>query len=237
MAEVFKKFIRIADHRICVRHLYTNFQDRGHKGKALKDKLWEATVACIETKYLAAMEELKKIDEAAYNYLDIVDQCMWSRAYFIFKPRTNLLVNNLSESFNSYIIDVRDKPLVAMMEIIRRKLMKRFQLKREGMMKYEGPICPRIQQKLEKNKEMSCECETQYAGNGYYEVGYKGKRYVVSLEEMSCGCRMWDLTGIPCPHAISAIVEAEKNPLDFVDACYSKEKYMKAYNPIIYPVP
>ena len=41
-----------------------------------------------------------------------------------------------------------------------------------------------------KNKEMSYECETQYAGNGYYEVGCKGKRYVVSLEEMSCGCRM-----------------------------------------------
>ncbi|GMY29119.1 Transposase, MuDR, plant [Fagus crenata] len=185
LAEVFKKFIPTADHRICVRHLYANFRDRGHRWKALKDKLWETVVACTKTEYLAAMEELKKIDEAAYNYLDTMDQCMWSRAYFVSMPRIDLLVNNLSESFNSYIMDARDKPLVAMIEIIRRKLMKRFQLKREGMMKYEGPICPRIQQKLEKNKEMSCECETQYASNGYYEVGYKGKRYVVSLEEMS----------------------------------------------------
>uniref|UniRef100_A0A2N9EIL4 Transposase MuDR plant domain-containing protein n=1 Tax=Fagus sylvatica TaxID=28930 RepID=A0A2N9EIL4_FAGSY len=84
--------------------------------------LWEAAVACTETEYLAAMEELKKIDEAAYNYLDTVDQCMWSRAYFISKPRTDLLVNNLSKSFNSYIMDARDKPLVAMMEIIQEEI-------------------------------------------------------------------------------------------------------------------
>jgi hypothetical protein len=29
----------------------------------------------------------------------------------------------------------------------------------------------------------------------------------------------------------------KKNLEDFVNACYSKEKYVKAYNPIIYPVP
>ncbi|GMY19315.1 hypothetical protein FCV25MIE_14554 [Fagus crenata] len=74
LAEVFKKIIPTADHRICVRHLYANFRDRGHRGKALKDKLWEAAAACTEIEYLAAMEELKKIDEAAYNYLNTVDQ-------------------------------------------------------------------------------------------------------------------------------------------------------------------
>ncbi|GMY29893.1 hypothetical protein FCV25MIE_25135 [Fagus crenata] len=81
LAEVFKKFIPTADHRICVRHLYANFRDRGHRGKALKDKLWEAAAACTETEYLAAMEELKKIDEAAYNYLDTVDQSMCKEKY------------------------------------------------------------------------------------------------------------------------------------------------------------
>jgi hypothetical protein len=84
---------------------------------------------------------------------------------------------------------------------------------------------------------MSCECETQYAGNGYYEVGYKGKRYVVSLKEMSCGCRMWDLTRIPYPHAISAIVEAEKKIQKILLMHVTVKKLMKAYNPIIYPMP
>uniref|UniRef100_A0A2N9I4F7 MULE transposase domain-containing protein n=1 Tax=Fagus sylvatica TaxID=28930 RepID=A0A2N9I4F7_FAGSY len=51
-------------------------RQKGHRKKALKEKLWEAAATCTETEYLAAMEELKKIDEAVYNYLDTVDQYM-----------------------------------------------------------------------------------------------------------------------------------------------------------------
>jgi len=29
-----------AKHQICCRHLYVNYRDVGHRGLALKDKLW-----------------------------------------------------------------------------------------------------------------------------------------------------------------------------------------------------
>ena len=78
------------------------------------------------------MDELKKLCPKAYEYLDNVDPSMWSRSYFTDHSKSDLLVNNLSESFNSYILDARDKPIVTMIEKIRRKLMRRFQLKRKG---------------------------------------------------------------------------------------------------------
>jgi hypothetical protein len=34
----------MADHLICVRHLYANFIDERHRGVAMKDKLW-ATIS------------------------------------------------------------------------------------------------------------------------------------------------------------------------------------------------
>jgi hypothetical protein len=37
-----------ADHRVCVRHLWANFRDEGHRGVALKDMLW--VVACAYMK-------------------------------------------------------------------------------------------------------------------------------------------------------------------------------------------
>jgi hypothetical protein len=37
------------------------------------------------------------------------------------------------------------------------------------------------------------------------------------------------LVGIPCRHAVAAICLSGKNPIDFVDDCYSKEKYAKCY--------
>ena len=43
-------------------------------------------------------------------------------------------------------------------------------------------------------------------------------------------------TGIPCFHAISAIWAATKDPMDFIDGCYSVETYMACYNPCIFPI-
>ena len=61
------------DRRFCVRHLYANYRDSGHRGLALKDKLWAAASAYTETDFFKEMDELKNISEYAYNYLMNVD--------------------------------------------------------------------------------------------------------------------------------------------------------------------
>ncbi|XP_020258798.1 uncharacterized protein LOC109835224 [Asparagus officinalis] len=48
--------------------------------------------------------------------------------------------------------------------------------------------------------------------------------------------RVWDLTGIPCPHAISAILFMRKNPEDFVAHWYKSEAYTNAYESLLNPV-
>jgi SWIM zinc finger len=45
----------------------------------------------------------------------------------------------------------------------------------------------------------------------------------------SCGCKQWDLTGIPCYHACASILYHRHNPEDYVDECYSKEAYLRVY--------
>ena len=39
-----------------------------------------------------------------------------------------------------------------------------------------------------------------------------------------------------CGYAVCAIFSINKSPEDFVDNYYSKESYMKAYEPIRYPI-
>lgn len=48
------------------------------------------------------------------------------------------MVNNMSESFNAYLLEAQDKPIITMIEIIRRKLMRRYQLKRDGVQKMKA---------------------------------------------------------------------------------------------------
>ena len=58
-------------------------------------------------------------------------------------------MNNLSESFNSMILEARDNPIIAMLEWIRVRLMFIMYSKRIGIEKFTSDICPNIVQKLE----------------------------------------------------------------------------------------
>ena len=61
------------------------------------------------------------------------------------------------------------------------------------------------------------------------------RQYTVDLGIRQCDCRRWELTGIPCSHAISCL-RIERIPSEsMVHECYSTSTYLKAYGPKIYP--
>jgi hypothetical protein len=227
----------MSDHRTCVQHLYDNFRNDGNRGVLLKDKLWKIAAAYTEAECLTHMEELKQMNQKAYDYLAKVDPRTWCRAYFHTYSKCDLLVNNLCESWNAYILKFRDKPILHMFEGIRKKLMRRYQVKKEGIKAMKGKFGPRIVEKIEAEGDKAAYCTSTYAGNGLFEVDCKGKSFVVDLGKKTCSCRKWEMVGIPCAHAFSAILYDGGNPEDYVDHYYSKEMYLKAYEPIVCPVP
>ncbi|XP_034229448.1 uncharacterized protein LOC117638427 [Prunus dulcis] len=140
-----------AQHRWCVRHMYGNFKDK-FKGEGLKDLLWSATRATNRYEFQVEMNKLKDMNGAAYDWLMSKDLDKWARHRFSTAPKCDMLLNNLCETFNSYILIAPDKTILTMLEMIRCNIMKRFQMKRETMSKHEGVICPKIQKMLEKIK-------------------------------------------------------------------------------------
>jgi hypothetical protein len=46
--------------------------------------------------------------------------------------------------------------------------------------------------------------------------------YAMHLWNKTCDCRRWDMTGIPCSHAISAIYKSKQQPEDFVSVFFKK---------------
>ncbi|KAL7257647.1 hypothetical protein ACSBR1_003874 [Camellia fascicularis] len=70
-----------------------------------------------------------------------------------------------------------------------------------------------------------------------FEVGgIFGDQYVVDLDAKTCSCRRWDLTRIPCAHAVAVIWNCNKEPEAFADHWCRKDTYLRAYNHIIYPM-
>ena len=58
----------------------------------------------------------------------------------------------------------------------------------------------------------------------------------MDIKKKTCTCREWDLTGIPCQHAICAIYASQSEPEKFVDEWYLEDRYLKAYNNMLKPM-
>jgi hypothetical protein len=119
--------------------------------------------------------------------------------------KTDLVINNLSEVFNRYILDVRNKPIITMLVGIYDKQMARYDAQREGANKYGWEITPYYAEKLEMMKTYSRKCSAMRADVGLWQVKSGEKTYEVNLDRRTCSCRKWDLSGLPCNHVVSAI--------------------------------
>ncbi|KAK8672269.1 hypothetical protein V6N13_110642 [Hibiscus sabdariffa] len=216
------------EKRNCVRHLYSNSKnDGGYKGKALKDALWKAVRTTTVRDYEKAMAEMRGILEGAHNWLQSKDPITWSKSHFSTHSKCDILLNNCSECFNKMIIDARDKPILTMMEIIRTKMMQRILKKVEAAQKYTRLLCPKIQKKVDTLIEQAAR----------YEVAFgPSDQHVVDLEARVCSCRKWDLTGITCAHAISAMLSIQHSPENYVDSCYHRTTQINLYSNYIFPI-
>jgi hypothetical protein len=67
--------------------------------------------------------------------------------------------------------------------------------------------------------------------------GGSGYKCVVNLQERTCSCIKWDVTGIACKHAI-VFITSLREPLEkYVDMHYSVEKFKAAYEALIPAMP
>ncbi|XP_073353827.1 uncharacterized protein [Aegilops tauschii subsp. strangulata] len=151
--------------------------------------------------------------------------------------KTDLVVNNISEVFNRMILDIRGKPIKTMVEGARSKLMVKFNEKRSGGQSARWTITPTYTEMLEESKEWARNCNALMAGPDLYQVNSGEKSYAVDLKKWTCGCRKWDMRGVPCNHAVSAIYKSKQQPEDFVHQFFKKPMYLETYKPMTYPVP
>lgn len=119
-----EKFEQI-EHRICLRHFYANFKKIFGGGAAIRDLLMAAVKATDFQAWKKKMTELEQLDKKELTWLMGVPTKLWYKHYFRFYPKCAFLMNCLSESFNSTILQVRDKPMLTMCEWIRNYLMNR----------------------------------------------------------------------------------------------------------------
>ncbi|XP_073304581.1 uncharacterized protein [Primulina huaijiensis] len=201
-----------AEHRFCVRHLHRNMKCAGFKSLAVKITFWAAAKATRIEEFRVQMNEMKVIDENAYEWLAKKQENQWSRAYCSTSPKSDILLNNMCDTFNSIILDVREKPVIDMFETLQNLLMARFQVNREKVKKWKGP---NIKDVLAKIYMEAVRYFPMKSDEMHYQISRSDEmrdQHSVDLSIRSCSCRRYDLTGIPCKHAVCAIWCKKQDP-------------------------
>lgn len=134
--------------------MYANFKKK-FKGVAYRKLFWRAAKATTMQRFEGIMKEIRMIDIQAYDHLMERDPKSWSRAFFVLDRSCDAIENGICESFNAAIVHARKKPIITMLEEIRRFVMDRMYCKRLKGQKWNLAICPSIRRKIvDKRKHL-----------------------------------------------------------------------------------
>ncbi|BAT92344.1 hypothetical protein VIGAN_07104200 [Vigna angularis var. angularis] len=101
------------------------------------------------------MLNIRAVNEEAYKYLIAIPPRYWSRSRFRTQAMCDTLDNNISEGFNSVLVQSRAKPIITMLDDIRLYLMKRWVMNRTKVASMDFDVCPKINKRLMKECNLS----------------------------------------------------------------------------------
>ncbi|XP_014522359.1 uncharacterized protein LOC106778870 [Vigna radiata var. radiata] len=160
-------------------------------------------------------------DEEAYKYLIGIPPRYWSRSRFTGRAVCDTLTNNMSEGFNSVIVEARGKPIITMLEEIRVFLMKRWATNRIKTCNMDFDICPNIRKRLTKESNLSKNLIPSWSAEKIFEVRHYAQitnKFAVNLDNQdSMKFLNLDLE-------------------NYVPIWFRRSTYEEAYASIIFPV-
>ncbi|KAG5591327.1 hypothetical protein H5410_041841 [Solanum commersonii] len=127
LIEAFNEVLPSASRRFCLRHLHNNFTRAGFSGSLLKCALWAAASATTVKFFNARINDIVKLDAEVIVWLKEKEPIEWSKSHFSPNTKCDILLNNMCESFNSMILDARDKLIITLLEKLSYLLMARLQ--------------------------------------------------------------------------------------------------------------
>ncbi|TXG62753.1 hypothetical protein EZV62_009747 [Acer yangbiense] len=183
--------------------------DRQKGGLAAISKEWPEASNRVANRgcFDEAMAAIRSENAKAADWMMSEPVERWARHGFDPRIKSDHITNNMSECFNSWIKDERDKPVLQLLEHFRRRIMVRFCEKWEEVEKFKDSITPYAKEMLDTNEKEARKLQVIHGRGEWYETVDKyGKKFIVSVADVMCDCGMWQMSGLPCMHAIAVFM-------------------------------
>ncbi|KAF9625745.1 hypothetical protein IFM89_026707, partial [Coptis chinensis] len=163
--------------------MYKNFKTI-FKGHYLESLCWGAAKAYRITTHEAFMDSIEQADKDAKKWLEKESRKTWARSYFDLTPKTDAVTSNCCESFNSWILKIRDKPLMQFVDKYTLTIMSLMYDRREiGDGLSEGDLVPAVQGVIEKLEAKYHRYCSHYYTVESFRATYAGYIYPIANKE------------------------------------------------------
>ncbi|XP_048631449.1 uncharacterized protein LOC125606422 [Brassica napus] len=224
------------EHRMCARHIYGNLKKAFPSQHEMKNLFWAVAESCTTRQYEASLEAVQRYDMRLFAAIMEKNPKNCSLAFCSPKSSCVDVHNNISESFNNAIDPARYMPMVEMLETIRRSSMIRIDLRNKIAANTTSRYPSRVMEVIKYEQEKLKFCKIIPGGDGRWEVRESSVSHSVNLRLRTCACRRWDLSGIPCRHALRIIAEKKLNYEDYISAWFLNSRQQQIYSDSIRPV-
>ncbi|XP_022552704.1 uncharacterized protein LOC106451216 isoform X1 [Brassica napus] len=225
------------EHRMCARHVYGNLKKDFPKQPKMKKLFWQLVESHNKGDYGISLANIKDFNVDVYDGVMKRNPETFSRAYFKTTSTCEDALNNFSESYNSAIEKARALPLVEMLETIRRQAMLRIDIRKNESLKHKGKFSLKVGKVIAIEELHRKYCRIYPGPTGQFEVKEKSVSYKVNMKSHTCACRRWDLSGIPCRHALRVVQDKKTyRTEDLISHWYLTSTWQAQYSDNIKPM-
>lgn len=237
LADVFDKCY----HSYCLRHLADKL-NRDLKGqfshearRFMINDFYAAAYAPRLEDFQRSAENIKGISPEAYNWVIQSEPEHWANAFFG-GARYNHMTSNFGQQFYSWVSEAHEFPITQMIDVLRGKMMESIYKRRVDSSQWMTKLTSSNEEKLQKETAMARSLQVLLTHGSIFEV--RGESVdVVNIDHWDCSCKGWQLTGLPCCHAIAVFECIGRSPYDYCSRYFTTESFRLTYAESIHPVP
>ncbi|KAK1416394.1 hypothetical protein QVD17_32185 [Tagetes erecta] len=224
----------LAYHCVCCRHLLMSL---GLNGKAQNDMWWATCKAYTVNDFKHHLNILVKHRPDVLQTLNHIPPEKWTRA-FAQCNRYNYMTSNSAESVNALSVQARKLPITKVLDFFTDVTQRWYFERRQAAEKNKNFLTPWAESKIFR-RIRKCRSWTVAGINGSaFNVDDGKRRCVVDMQNRSCECRIWQLSGLPCCHAISASTFLKESDCSqWAVHWFRSEVHRATYAESVYSVP
>ncbi|XP_042517475.1 uncharacterized protein LOC122091531 [Macadamia integrifolia] len=224
-----------AFHGFCLRYVSENFRDE-FKNTKLVNIFWNAVYALTAVEFEAKITEMVEISRDVLQWFQRFPPRLWAVAYFE-GVRYGHFTLGITELLYNWALEGHELPIVQMMEFIRHQLTSWFDDHRNRSVGWTSVLVPSAEKRIhEAIADARC-YQVLRANEVEFEIVSTERTNIVDIRSRHCSCRRWQIYGLPCAHAVAALISCGQNAHVFVEHCFTVTSYRDAYSQMINPIP